>query len=344
MSGFLWGGVVLWHLWVGSAGHLGPGSAPFLIEVLNVGEWLTHGDFALDVEVDFLAVVEHRLILARVRSERARLRCKRLASIWALASQDASHVGILCLAKGIMAGLWVDLEGSWAFASFMVGCPRAAAAVSRCEVMRDRWVVPHFAVRTCFDYSRWLAKVSLPVQRMILWPASWLPVLDKGRGSNAAEVQRVWDIYDDRLQFMSRDDALSLDGALDCGDVSLAWTIWSSAFEAALADAYRFAGGLVPDRGLVLGRGVFCLRTVRLGDPEVRRARKNISDSQEGSDVSLYHDVSTAPLLDLRRRLKAVVDLLAAMIRGGVSLARSVELVVQWDGILRIGSIHPIIA
>ena len=50
---------------------------------------------------------------------------------------------------------------------FMVGCPRAAAAVSGCEVVRDRWVVPHFAVRTCFDYSRWLARVSLPIQRTL---------------------------------------------------------------------------------------------------------------------------------------------------------------------------------
>ena len=71
----------------------GPGSAPFLIEVLNVGVWLTHGDFALGAEVDFLAVVERRLIPARVRGEWARLRCKRLASIWAPASQDTSHVG-----------------------------------------------------------------------------------------------------------------------------------------------------------------------------------------------------------------------------------------------------------
>ena len=29
-------------------------------------------------------------------------------------------------------------------------------------------------------------------------------LLDKSRGSMAAEVQRVWDIYDDRLQFMSQ--------------------------------------------------------------------------------------------------------------------------------------------
>ena len=41
----------------------------------------------------FFAVVEHRLVPARVRSEWARLRCRRLASIGALASKDASHVG-----------------------------------------------------------------------------------------------------------------------------------------------------------------------------------------------------------------------------------------------------------
>ena len=40
----------------------------FSVEVLNVGGWLSHGDLALDTEVDFLAVTEHRLILARVRS------------------------------------------------------------------------------------------------------------------------------------------------------------------------------------------------------------------------------------------------------------------------------------
>ena len=92
-SGFLWGGVVLWHLWIGRARHPGPGSVPFLVEVLNVGGWLTHCDFALDVGVDFLAVAEHRLIPARVRSEWSRLRGKGLSSIWAPASQEASHIG-----------------------------------------------------------------------------------------------------------------------------------------------------------------------------------------------------------------------------------------------------------
>ena len=62
--------------------------------VLNVGGWLTHGDLvALAAGVDFLAVVEHRLFPARVRSEWSRLRVKGLYSVWAPASQDSSHVG-----------------------------------------------------------------------------------------------------------------------------------------------------------------------------------------------------------------------------------------------------------
>ena len=88
-------GLVLWHLWIGRARHPGPSSIPphLGVEVLNVGGWLTHGDLALEAGVDFLAVVEHRLIPARVRSEWSRLRGKGLSSIWAPASQDSSHVG-----------------------------------------------------------------------------------------------------------------------------------------------------------------------------------------------------------------------------------------------------------
>ena len=47
----------------------------------------------MEAKVDFLAIVEHRLIPARVRSEWDRLRRKGLASVWAPACQDSSHVG-----------------------------------------------------------------------------------------------------------------------------------------------------------------------------------------------------------------------------------------------------------
>ena len=61
---------------------------------------------------------------------------------------------------------------------------------------------------------------------------------------------------------------------------------------------------------------------MRHGGPKVWKARRNFADPQEGGDVSLYHDVSTASLLGLRRRFRLVANLLSAMIRDGVSLAR----------------------
>ena len=76
----------------GILAHLGPPHQHLAIEVFNVGSWLTHGDLALEAHVGFLALVEHRLIPAGVRSEWARLK-RGLASIWAPASQDSSHVG-----------------------------------------------------------------------------------------------------------------------------------------------------------------------------------------------------------------------------------------------------------
>ena len=49
---------------------------------------------------------------------------------------------------------------------FMVGCPLAVAAVLSCKVQADRWIGPH---------------LTQPVQRTPLWPASWLPSVDKSR-------------------------------------------------------------------------------------------------------------------------------------------------------------------
>ena len=127
---------------------------------------------------------------------------------------------ILCLAKGISAGLWVDFGKAWALAAglhpaptckrgwtaagghrrdFILGCPLAAAAILSCKVQPDRWIAPHLAVRALFDYDRW---------------ESWVSQLDKTRGSNSAEVQRVWEVYDERLQFMSRRDASLRDESL----------------------------------------------------------------------------------------------------------------------------------
>ena len=139
---------------------------------------------------------------------------------------------IPCLAKEISAGLWVDFGEAWALAAglppaptckrswtaagghrsdFMVGCPLAAAALLSCKVQPDMWIAPHLAIWTLFDCCRWESWVTQSVQRTPFWPASWLPAVDKGRGSNSAEVRRVWEVYEERLQFMSRRDASFLD-------------------------------------------------------------------------------------------------------------------------------------
>ena len=147
---------------------------------------------------------------------------------------------IPCVAKGISAGLWVDFEEAWALLLVcsllllvsvvgllpvvIVGTllQVAAAAVLSCKVQPDRWIAPHLAIQTLFDCCRWESWVTQSVQRTPLWPASWLPAVDKCRGSKSAEVQRVWEVYDERLQFMSRRDASLLDESLDSDDVSLA--------------------------------------------------------------------------------------------------------------------------
>ena len=71
------------------------------------------------------------------------------------------------------------------------------------------------------------------------------------------------------------------------------------------------------------------LHVVWLGGPLVKRARSNAADVVDAADVFLYRDSSIAPLLDMRRRFKAVMDVFGAMIRSGVSLSRSVELTAQ---------------
>ena len=102
------------------------------------------------------------------------------------------------------------------------------------------------------------------------------------------------------------------------------------------------SGGPLSGRGLVLGRGSASFRVVRLGGHQDRKARADVADALDAADVFLSRDSSVAPLLDMRRRFKAVVDVLGAMIRSGISLSRSVELAVQWDRILALGPTYPV--
>ena len=82
---------------------------------------------------------------------------------------------------------------------------------------------------------------------------------------------------------------------------------------------------------MVLCRGSALFRVVRLGGHEVKKARGNVAEVDDAAGIFLCRDSSVGPLFDVRRRFKAVLCVLDAMFRWGVSLARSVELTSQWD-------------
>ena len=124
------------------------------------------------------------------------------------------------------------------------------------------------------------------------------------------------------------DDALSVDNAIASGDVSSAWLAWSGSVERALLSAFCLAGGPVPERGFCLGRGLACFNKVRLGEPKVSRTRARCSDPG---------DHSVAPLVDLRRRLRAVLDIIAAIGRSGFTVSGGLELTRQWSSIVAAG-------
>ena len=74
--------------------HLGPpGGTSLGTEAIDVEGWLTHGDLALEMSADFLAVSEHWLIPAWVRNQWAKLRSAGIHSVWAPALHQVSHVG-----------------------------------------------------------------------------------------------------------------------------------------------------------------------------------------------------------------------------------------------------------
>ena len=139
-----------------------------------------------------------------------------------------------CLAK---AGLWVDLEASWASASGglpALACKRAWNSSGGSSEGFSWWVAfllllfflvefrlagglpPHLAVQTLSDCGGWLCRDTQRAQRTPLWPAAWLPAVDGSRLSESVEVQRIWEVYGERLQFMLRHDAIQLDESSGC--------------------------------------------------------------------------------------------------------------------------------
>ena len=92
ISFFWFWGKILRYLWIGRARHPWPPSNNLDVEVFTVGGFLTHGDYVLNTDADFIAVVEHRLVPARAGSEGKRLLQAGVRSVWAPASLEGGHV------------------------------------------------------------------------------------------------------------------------------------------------------------------------------------------------------------------------------------------------------------
>ena len=67
-----------------------------------------------------------------------------------------------------------------------------------------------------------------------------------------------------------------------------------------------------------------------------------MADPHDGADVFTCRDSTIAPLLDVRRRLKAVLDVLVGMLRAVVFLSGSVERTSLWARILGVGPVGPV--
>ena len=87
------------------------------------------------------------------------------------------------------------------------------------------------------------------------------------------------------------------------------------------------------------GRALRCLLPLAAG----RFIHLFVLYGYQGADADTEQLVETEQLLlDMRRRFKAVMDVLGAMIRHGVSLSRSVELTAHWDRVLALGPVYPV--
>ena len=169
-----------------------------------------------------------------------------------------------------------------------------------------------------FDYCRLECWVTQPVQRTLLLPASCCLLLIRVGVPSRLRFKGFERFMMSVFSFMSRHDALHLDESLNANDISSAWLVCLVLLR--LLSLVLFGSVVVSFLvgGLVLGMGSAVFRVVRLGGHQVRKARANVADALGAADVFLYRDSSIAPLLDMRRRFKTVMDVLDAMIRYGV--------------------------
>ena len=103
---------MLWHLWIGRARHLGLCLNNHDIEDVNVCGFLAHGDYALDTDASFLAVVGHRLISTRGHCERVALKLRDSSSVGISAAPSPRSSGFSLFGR-VRQGTVIEEVVSW---------------------------------------------------------------------------------------------------------------------------------------------------------------------------------------------------------------------------------------
>ena len=164
---------------------------------------------------------------------------------------------------------------------------------------------------------------------------------DKSRWSTSKEVLDTWEVYDDKFQFMQEEDYNSITEAIQDSDPTFAWRVWSA--EDALCDAHRLAGlPLRPNGAMRKGSGTLKLLKTKLGRPKIRSLRGRFGDNEDSKLAHPYRDKSLAPILDQRRRLRAVCGVAKSIEDNGFSITLGLELSKQVSRVLQAGPVGPL--
>ena len=129
----------------------------------------------MDSCAQFLAVAEHRLIPARVRSVGHQLRKADCHSVWAPACQDQISGGpgiIPCLAHSLGAGKEQDATSrfkldDWDSEGFHGCLPQCIGCLGFLPGL-------HFSLLAEFQIRQWVADVACPCASQPIWPACWV--------------------------------------------------------------------------------------------------------------------------------------------------------------------------
>ena len=264
---------------------------------------------------------------------------------------------IPCLAKGISAGLWVDFEEAWALAAGLrpASPPVSGPGVLLVVIAGISWLVALLRLLLYLLVRFWAIGGLLPI---LLFAPYLIIVGGLVLLLRLCSVHHFGPLLGCLLLIrVGVPSLLRFEGfgrfmmSVFSSFLAKMLCAWMSPLILVMFPVCGLSGLVLlnlhllmplPSRGLVLGRGRASFRVVKLGGHRIRKARGYAADAHDAADVFLYRDSSIAPLLDMRRRLKAVMELVDAMIRYGVSLSRSIELSAQWDKILSIGPLFPV--